>query len=85
MKIVEVEWLDAGCERSSMTVEGVQHLTPMPRSNVGYLTSEQSDHIVVSFGWLSDREHNMEVYEDNLVIPIGMIMSIKTLKEDNNG
>ena len=81
MKIVEVEWLDAGCERGVMPLEQVRGLTPMPRKNVGYLTSETEERIVVSFGWIADNEHHTQGYEDNLVIPKGMLVSIKELKE----
>ena len=78
-QIVEVDWLDAGCEIGNIPLEAVRELTPMPRKNVGYLVVDDKEKIIISSGWLGDNEHNTEAYENNLVIPAGMVVSIKRL------
>jgi len=77
MKIVEIDWLDAGCERSSMPIEQVKKLVPMPRSNVGYLVYQDKTKVVISFGRIEDSNIDHVAFEDNLVIPKSMIVKIK--------
>ncbi|KKL78561.1 hypothetical protein LCGC14_2023640 [marine sediment metagenome] len=80
MKLVEVSWLDAGCEHSSMPLEGVIRLVPMPRSNVGYLVYSGKDKVIISFGKIEDSNIDHVAYEDNLVIPKSMVLNIREVK-----
>ncbi len=79
MTIVEVIWLDAGCEHNDLTLEQAKEITPMKRSNVGYLIESNDEKVVVAFGMIADQDKNMETTSDTLVIPKNEVVEIKNL------
>lgn len=80
MRIVEVEWNDAGLESMQITEEDARNITSMPRRNVGYLLEGNKENIVLVFGIIQDRERHCGVLDQVLVIPKGMVKEIKELK-----
>ena len=82
MNIVKITWLDAGFENTNMHLEQVKCMTPMLRENVGYLIMNNKKQVILSFGFIHDKEHGHEVWDGTLVIPKGMIVKIEQLKEE---
>lgn len=80
MKRIEVKWLDAGCEFTNLTLEDAKSLCPMPRKNIGYLVCKDNKKLVMCFGFIEDEDKHQTVHDVTLVIPKGMITSIKELK-----
>lgn len=80
---VEVVWLDAGFENSNMCIDEAKGLHPLERSNVGYFVSDAEDILCMAFGGIKDIDKNHCVYSDILIIPLGMVKSIKRQVDDS--
>ena len=78
MKIVLVQWDDAGLERHSMTKEEVKELTPMNRTNIGVLLHQDKEKIILVSGTVGDK--GMTIYDQPLVIPTGIVKQMWRLK-----
>jgi len=80
MQIVEVTWLDAGCEHEDLDIERAKEINPMPRRNVGYLVEDNEDKLVVCFGIIEDKDKKNSCTSDTLVIPKSIVLNIKPLE-----
>ena len=76
MKKVEVFWLDALMEVDPMNGVGVQDLSPVVRSNVGYLQELNDEEIKLSFGLMYSEDTYKIV---TFTIPIGMVVYIREI------
>ena len=77
MKKAEVIWLDACLEEAHVPQEAIGDIQPLRRKNLGYLISEDSDAIRLAFGVIENFYENKTAYDLVLVIPRGMIETIK--------
>lgn len=80
MQKVEVVWLDAATEEAHIPLEEALKLTPIERSNVGYLLVEDNDRILLAYGILNNMFKGLTAYDYSMEIPKGMIVKIKKLK-----
>ena len=80
-KVVEVVWLDAGLESLQLSVGEAQGLTSMERRNVGYCIVNDEQKVILVFGFIEDRDRHGEACDQTLVIPRGLIKSVRELEE----
>ena len=83
MTLIEVMWLDAWSESADLTKEGLESLVSVPRKNVGYVTREDEEDIVLSSGitcW-SKIGKDEDTFTDNLIIPKQSIIRVTLLEE----
>jgi hypothetical protein len=72
---VEVFWWDAQCEHLLLNGEGCHTLSPVLRSNLGYLVVKDDSKLVLSFGVA--RHSDGDLYDCNFVIPTSMVKEIR--------
>ena len=77
--MVEVEWLDAGFENANLSIEEAKNLTPMKRTNCGYLIKKDKDKVILAFGKIYDSDHQVSVLDGSLVIPRSWVVKITQL------
>ena len=77
--LVEVIWEDAGLESLQLTIEEALTLKPMLRKNIGYLIHQDEDKIILVFGFVEDSDRHKSVCDQILVLPIGIVRTIRPL------
>ena len=66
-------------ETAQLDIDHAKELSPMPRTNVGYLAVSNKEKVVLCFGDILDKENARQVWDGVLVIPRRIITSIKEL------
>lgn len=82
MKIVEVSWIDAWSEAAEITADHAQNLLPIKRRHIGYLLKQSNVAVILAGGVLDKIPEGVDSFCDISVIPMGIVMSIKVLRED---
>jgi len=80
MELVEVEWIDAGCETQNLSQEEALNLHGLTRRNVGYLLMDTEERVIICFGKIDDLDRHSGVLDTTLVIPRGIVRVVKPLK-----
>ena len=75
-RIVEVIWEDAWSETAGLRQEAIEGLEPIMRRNVGYLTKKDKRMLVLSGGITEKGSEDNDTFNDNVIIPMGMVKQI---------
>ena len=86
MQKVEVIWVDAWSDTAQVKLKMLDDMKPVARRDVGYLIRANKKEVVLVGGiieWSKTKEEE-DLYENELIIPRGMIIKIIPLKDDND-
>ncbi len=72
-KVVEVHWLDAVHHSTDYELKDAKRLKPHPTTSVGYLLKRDEKSCIIA------QSRDGESFSEVLVIPEGMIKSVKTI------
>ena len=76
MKVIEIEWLDACGTSEDIDIGTARKFTPIKRINVGYLMEENEVGVIISWGFLDNKQSDA-----TKLIVKGMITKVTTIKD----
>jgi len=81
LKKVEVIWLDAWSDEARLELGAVTNIELIESHNVGYLIKGDDEKIILTQGTINNLFHDKMFMDGFVVIPRGMIKTIKVLND----